>query len=45
VQLPKQADMLVISDINDDGKDDILIKYGREDKSSLSQSIRLLISP
>ena len=45
VQLPKQADMLVISDINDDGKDDILIKYGREDKSSLSKSIRLLISP
>jgi len=45
VRLPKQGDMLITSDINDDGKDDILIKYGREDKSDLRKKIRILISP
>jgi len=43
--LPKQGDMLTINDINNDGKEDILLKYGREDKRELHKSFRILMSP
>lgn len=43
-QLPKQGDMLTSADINQDGKSDILIKYGREDKSDLRNKFKILMS-
>ncbi len=43
-QLPKQGDMLITNDINNDGKDDILIKYGREDKKEVQTTFRVLMS-
>ena len=43
-QLPKQGNMLITNDINSDGKDDILIKYGREDKQDLRKAFKILMS-
>lgn len=44
IQLPKQGDMLVSDDLNNDGKDDILIKYGREDDKILRNTFKILMS-
>ena len=43
-QLPKQGDMLTSADINNDGKDDILIKYGSEDNGNLHNVFKVLMS-
>jgi len=42
--IPAQGDMLVSDDLNNDGKDDILIKFGRTDDIELQKSFRILIS-
>lgn len=43
-QLPKQGAMLISNDLNNDGKDDILIKYGREDERQLRNTFKILMS-
>lgn len=42
--IPDQGEMLVTSDINNDGKDDILIKYGRADDKKHHNTFRILMS-
>lgn len=42
--IPDQGEMLVTSDINSDGKDDILIKYGRADDKKHHNTFRILMS-
>jgi hypothetical protein len=44
VSLPKEGDMLSIGDLNEDGKDDILIKYGRQDDDTLLNQFRVIMS-
>ncbi|MEC4725608.1 VCBS repeat-containing protein [Shewanella sp. D64] len=44
VNLPKEGDMLSIADLNYDGKDDILIKYGRQDDVGLLSQFKVIIS-
>ncbi|NRD75520.1 VCBS repeat-containing protein [Shewanella sp. VB17] len=43
VRLPKEGDMLTIFDLNEDGKDDILIKYGRQDEAQLLSQFRIIL--
>ena len=42
--LPKEGDVIEVSDVNDDGKEDLIIKYGRLDGESLSKTIRILLA-
>jgi len=42
--LPQDGDSIVVSDLNNDGKDDLVLKYGRLDKQELAHTIRLLIA-
>lgn len=44
VHLPKEGDMLSIVDLNYDGKDDILIKYGRQDDKGLLNQFKVIVS-
>ncbi|WP_394389386.1 FG-GAP repeat domain-containing protein [Shewanella woodyi] len=44
VTLPEEGDMLSIADLNYDGKDDILIKYGRQDDVELLTQFRVVLS-
>jgi len=44
VTLPKQGNMLISDDLNGDGKDDLLIKYGRQDDDKLKNLFRVLLS-
>ncbi|NQZ81314.1 MAG: VCBS repeat-containing protein [Colwellia sp.] len=44
VTLPKQGSMLISDDLNGDGKDDLLIKYGRQDDDKLKNVFRILLS-
>jgi len=43
-QLPSQGNMVIHDDMNGDGKDDLLMKYGREDKQQLRKLFKILIS-
>lgn len=43
-QLPKDGSGITVDDLNNDGKDDLVIKYGRLDDAKLAQSIRLLVA-
>ncbi|WP_139345308.1 FG-GAP repeat domain-containing protein [Pseudocolwellia agarivorans] len=42
--IPDQGEMLVTDDLNNDGKDDILIKYGRADEKKYHNTFRILMS-
>jgi len=42
--LPQEGGMLTSDDLNGDGKDDILIKYGRQDDKTLLSQFKVLIS-
>lgn len=42
--LPLQGEMIIHDDINGDGKDDLLLKYGREDKANLRNVFKILIA-
>ena len=42
--LPVEGSMVIHDDINGDGKDDLLIKYGREDNKKLTKIIKILIA-
>lgn len=42
--IPKQGDMFSTQDINGDGKEDILIKYGREDDKKLERIFKILLA-
>jgi len=42
--LPQEGNMLSSDDLNGDGKDDILIKYGRQDDEKLLNQFKVLIS-
>jgi hypothetical protein len=42
--IPAQGKMVIHDDINDDGKDDLLIKYGREDDKTLAKLFKILVS-
>jgi len=42
--LPQDGDSIAVSDLNNDGKDDLVLKYGRLDEQALSKTIRLLIA-
>lgn len=42
--LPAQGDMLIHDDVNNDGKDDLLLKYGREDNENLRNVFKILLS-
>ncbi|MFT5757381.1 MAG: hypothetical protein ACI9LM_002110 [Alteromonadaceae bacterium] len=44
VTLPKQGKMLISDDLNGDGKDDLLIKYGRQDDDKLKNMFIVLLS-
>jgi len=44
VDLPKQGSMLISEDLNGDGKDDLLIKYGRQDDDKLKNMFKVLLS-
>jgi hypothetical protein len=44
VILPKQGRMLISDDLNGDGKDDLLIKYGRQDDDKLKNIFTILLS-
>jgi hypothetical protein len=44
VILPKQGSMLISDDLNGDGKDDLLIKYGRQDDDKLKNMFKILLS-
>jgi len=44
VVLPKQGRMLISDDLNGDGKDDLLIKYGRQDDDKLKNMFTILLS-
>jgi hypothetical protein len=44
VNLPEEGDMLSIADLNYDGKDDILIKYGRQDGDAMLSQFTVIIS-
>ena len=42
--LPKDGGTLMVDDLNNDGKDDILINYSRQDAVSLHKTIKILLS-
>ncbi|XPF92863.1 FG-GAP repeat domain-containing protein [Colwellia sp. RE-S-Sl-9] len=42
--IPDQGEMLATSDLNNDGQDDILIKYGRADDKKYHNTFRILMS-
>ncbi|QIR15388.1 FG-GAP repeat domain-containing protein [Shewanella aestuarii] len=42
--LPKEGSMVSLGDINLDGKDDILLQYGRQDDKALQRQIKVLLS-
>lgn len=44
VSLPKQGDMVICDDLNGDGKEDLLIKYGRDDDIKMSKVFKVLLS-
>jgi hypothetical protein len=44
VSLPKQGSMLISDDLNGDGKDDLLIKYGRQDDGKFKNMFIVLLS-
>lgn len=43
-QLPQNGSAITVDDLNNDGKDDLVMKYGRLDDAGLARSIRLLIA-
>lgn len=44
VNVPKDGQLVDTLDINDDGKEDVVIRYGRQDDKELSNKLVLLIS-
>lgn len=44
ILIPKQGNMFSTEDVNNDGREDILIKYGREDNKSLSHVFKILLA-
>jgi len=42
--LPQDASVVEVADLNGDGKDDLVLKYGRLDDESLANKIKLLIA-
>ena len=42
--LPQDGEMLSSEDLNGDGKDDLLIKYGRQDEVSLQSQFKVIIA-
>jgi len=42
--LPKEGENLLIDDLNGDGKDDLLIKFSKQDDEKLRQTIRILLA-
>ncbi|TQV88373.1 FG-GAP repeat domain-containing protein [Aliikangiella coralliicola] len=44
VLIPKDGELVETTDINNDGKEDIIIRYGRQDDEKLSNKIILLIA-
>lgn len=43
-KLPKEGDVMHVDDINGDGKDDLLLKYGRLDHSNLQRTFKIYLS-
>lgn len=44
VLLPKDGDLLDTTDLNNDGKEDVIIRYGRQDKEELNSKLVLLFA-
>lgn len=44
ISIPKQGDMFSVDDVNNDGKDDLLIKYGREDSKKLHNTFKIFLA-
>ena len=44
LKLPVEGDMLKAEDLNGDGRDDLLIKYGRQDDKKFSRQFRVLLA-
>lgn len=44
LQLPRDGEMLTVSDLNHDGKDELIIKYGREDRQALQQQFMVIMA-
>ncbi|WP_242620360.1 FG-GAP repeat domain-containing protein [Shewanella maritima] len=42
--LPTEGSMLSVSDVNGDGRDDLLVQYGRQDDKALQRQIHLFIA-
>ncbi|MCL1139438.1 FG-GAP repeat domain-containing protein [Shewanella pneumatophori] len=42
--LPVEGGMLMVDDLNDDGREDLLIKYGRQDDKSLANQFRVFFA-
>lgn len=43
-ELPQDGSVISVSDVNDDDKDDLILKFGRLDNEALGQRIKILIS-
>lgn len=43
-KLPTDGKMLISDDLNGDGKEDLLIKYGRQDDKKLSRQFRVILA-
>jgi hypothetical protein len=44
VRLPRNGELVAVENLNDDGKDDLIIRYDESDGESPAQTVRLLIS-
>ena len=44
LQLPTDGEMIMVEDLNDDGREDLLIKYGRQDDKSLANQFRVFFA-
>lgn len=44
VDVPKQGSYVAVADINTDGKEDLIVRYGRQDDKELTNKLVLLIA-